>query len=91
MQNYTAGDAAYTRLNLYGHMLEMLNMNIRGAAANGIEKKEILSVVTLIRTSAEEESVTQQISVKKQKEIVVLADNVLDNMMREYNNLERGK
>ena len=38
MQNYTAGDAAYTRLNLYDYMLEMLNMNIRGAAKNGIEK-----------------------------------------------------
>ena len=91
MQDYIAGDAAYTRLNLYGHMLEMLNMNIRGAAKNGIEKKEFLGVVTLIRTSAERESVTQQISIKKQKEIVALADNVLDNMIREYNNLERGK
>ncbi len=91
MQNYVAGDAAYTRMKLYGNILDMLNVNIRGLAVNGIEKKEIQKIITQICTATMNESVTQQTSIRKQEEILALIDNVLDNIRREYENLERGQ
>lgn len=90
MHNYTAGDAAYTRLNLYGYILDMLNVNIRGLAVNGIEKERIQEIMTQIRESAKDENITQQMSIKKQEEILLSVNNVLDNITREYGNLERG-
>lgn len=91
MQNYSAGDAAYTRLTLYGYILDMLNVNIKGLAVNGIDKKEIQSVLTQIETAAKGESITQQTSINKQEEILSSIDNVLDNIAREYKSLERGQ
>ena len=91
MKNYSAGDAAYTRLNLYGHILYMLNVNIKGLAVNGIERKEIQELLTQIRTAAKGESITQQISIRKREEILSSIDNVLDNIGREYESLERGQ
>lgn len=91
MQDYSAGDAAYTRLTLYGHILDMLNVNIKGLAVNGIDKKEIQEILTQIRKAAKGESITQQTSIKKQEEILSSIDNVLDNIVREYESLERGQ
>lgn len=90
MQNYAAGDAAYTRLNLYGHILDMLNVNIRGLAVNGIEREKIQEILTKICESAKNENITQQMSIKKQEEIFLSINNVWDNVIREYGNLERG-
>lgn len=91
MQEYSAGDAAYTRLTLYGHILDMLNVNIKGLAVNGIERTEIQEILTQIRKAAKSESITQQTSIKKQEEIFSSIDNVLDNIGREYESLERGQ
>ncbi len=91
MQAYTAGDAAYTRLTIYGHILEMLNVNIRGLAINGIEKDQIQEILVQIQTAAKSESITQQISLKKREEIFLTIENVLDNLGREYINIERGR
>ena len=90
MQNYTAGDAAYTRLTLYGYILDMLNVNIRGLAVTGIEKEKIQEILTQISVSTKNESITQQMSIKKQEEILLSVKNVLDNIRREYGSLERG-
>ena len=91
MQRYSAGDAAYTRLTLYGYILDMLNVNIKGLAVNGIEKGQIQEIVVQIRMAAKAESITQQTSIKKQEEILSSIENVLDNIIREYKNLERGQ
>ena len=91
MKNYSAGDAAYTRLTLYGHILDMLNVNIKGLALNGIERKEIQEIVMQIRTAAKGESITQQTSIRKQEEILSSIANILDNIGREYESLERGQ
>ena len=91
MKNYSAGDAAYTRLTLYGHILDMLNVNIKGLALNGIERKEIQEIVMQIRTAAKGESITQQTSIRKQEEILSSLANILDNIGREYESLERGQ
>ena len=90
MQNYTAGDAAYTRLTLYGYIVDMLNVNIRGLAVTGIEKEKIQEILTQISVSTKNESITQQMSIKKQEEILLSVKNVLDNIRREYGSLERG-
>ena len=90
MQNYTAGDAAYTRLTLYGYIVDMLNVNIRGLAVTGIEKEKIQEILTQISVSTKNESITQQMSIKKQEDILLSVKNVLDNIRREYGSLERG-
>lgn len=91
MQNYSAGDAAYTRLTLYGHIVDMLNVNIKGMALNGIEKKEVQNILSEIRNAAKNESITQQTSIRKQEELLKSIENVLDNIQREYASLERGQ
>ena len=47
-------------------------------------------IMTQIRESAKDENITQQMSIKKQEEILLSINNVLDNVIREYGNLERG-
>ena len=90
MQAYSAKDAAYTRLTLYGHILDMLNVNLKGLAVNGIDQKEVESVLSKIEKAAGKESVTQQTSVNKQKEVLSSVENVRDNLQREYASAERG-
>ena len=68
----------------------MLNVNIRGLAVTGIEKEKIQEILTQISVSTKNESITQQMSIKKQEEILLSVKNVLDNIRREYGSLERG-
>lgn len=91
MQDYSAKDAAFIRLSLYGHIVDMLNVNIRGLAANGIEKKDVQDILDTILTAAKNESVTQQTSIKKQEQLMLSIENVLENLRREYESMERGK
>lgn len=91
MQDYSAKDAAFIRLSLYGHIVDMLNVNIRGLAANGIEKKDIQDILNTILTAAKNESVTQQTSIKKQEQLMLSIENVWENLRREYESMERGK
>ena len=44
-----------------------------------------------IRTAAKGESITQQTSIRKQEEILSSIANILDNIGREYESLERGQ
>lgn len=91
MQDYSAKDAAFIRLSLYVHLLDMLNVNMKGLAVNGIEKKDVQNILHEIDSAAKSESVTQQISIKKQERLLLSIENVLDNLQREYESLERGK
>lgn len=91
MSGYSAGDAAYTRLNLYGYILDMLNVNIKGFALKDITQQEVESILKQVKDAAKGESVTQEVSINKQNEIFLKIDNVLDNVQREYESLERGQ
>ena len=91
MQNYSEGDAAYTRLNLYGYILDMLNVNIRGFALNEITQEDVKSILTSIKKAANNESITQEASIQKRETIFTKIDNILDNLQREYESLERGQ
>lgn len=88
MSGYSAGDAAYTRLNLYGHILDMLNINIKGFALKDIAQGDIEAILQQIKDAANRESVTQEVSINKQEEILMQIDNILDNVQREYESLE---
>lgn len=92
MESYSAGDAAYTRLNLYGYILDMLNVNIKGFALKEITQQEVVDILNQVKDAAKGESVTQEVSINKQNEILLQIDNVLDNVQREYDrSLERGE
>ena len=89
MKGYQASDAAYIRLTIYGHILEMLNVNLRGFSMNEIERKEVEEVLIQIRNTLKEENVTQQVSLKKQEELLLVVENVLENLNREYESRRR--
>lgn len=91
MQKYSEGDAAYTRLNLYGYILDMVNVNIRGFALNDITQEEVKNILTSIREAANNESITQEASIQKRESLLMKIDNILDNLQREYKSLERGQ
>ncbi len=90
MQKYEAGDAAYTRLVLYEHIVNMLNVNIRGFAIVGIEQTEVKSLFEKIADVANKESITQPTSIEKREELLRQVENALDNLGREYGSLQRG-
>lgn len=89
MQNYEAADAAYTRLNLYSSTLDMLNINIKGLTDKGIPREDVKNLISKIGDAAANESVTQQKSLEKQESIESQVVNILDNVEREYNTVER--
>lgn len=91
MQNYVEGDAAYTRLNLYGYILNMINVNIRGFALNDITKEEVNDILSSIKKAANNESITQEVSIQKRNTLLLEIDNIADNLQREYDSLERGQ
>lgn len=91
MQNYSEGDAAYTRLNLYGYILDMINVNIKGFAVNEITQEEVEAILNSIKKAAVNESITQEVSIQKREALLMKIENILDNLQREYENLERGQ
>lgn len=91
MKQYSASDAAYTRLTLCDHILDMLNVNIKGMAANDIEQSELNAILLQIAELVNAESVTQDRNLEKQAKIISKMTNIRDNMQREYGNLERGQ
>jgi len=91
MKQYSASDAAYTRLTLCDHILDMLNVNIKGMAANDIEQSELNAILLQVEELVNAESVTQDRNLEKQAEIISKITNIRDNIQREYGNLERGQ
>ena len=90
MQNYKAADGAYTRLTIYEAVLNLLNVNLKGFAVNNVEEKQVREVLLCLRESMKKESITQERTIEKQKELLSVVENVLDNLQREYKNMERG-
>lgn len=90
MQSYKDADAAYTRLTLYQRLLEVIRANARGMVVNGITRDEARSLVTNVKTAIRNESVTQEKSLALQEELKLEADNVLEDVEREYNSVKGG-
>ncbi len=90
MKDHYAGDAAYIRLVMYENILNMINVNLRGLAVNGIERAQAEEVIQSILDACQAESVTQKLSIEKQDSIEALVEDILDNVSREYSSLERG-
>ena len=80
-----------SRLTLCDHILDMLNVNIKGMAANDIEQSELNAILLQVEELVNAESVTQDRNLEKQAEIISKMTNIRDNMQREYGNLERGQ
>ncbi len=91
MKTYSSNDAAYTRLTLYQRILDMLNVNIRGLALTGVEQETVVRLIEDIKAAVEAESITQKKSITLQEQILADSENVLDNLVREYESLKRGE
>lgn len=89
MKNYDAPDAAYTRLSLYSNILDMLNVNVKGFMDKDISRETLDTLIQKIGDAAENEGVTQKKSLETQEKIKRQTENILDNMQREYDTVER--
>lgn len=91
MQGYTSSDAAYTRLTLYQRIMDTVNVNGRGFALNQVPQTEVVQMLRNICAAVEGESITQAASIALQEQILQQAQQVEENISREYENLKRGE
>lgn len=92
MQSYTPdlgeNDAVRIRLTLYQRIQDMINTNIRGFAASGVEQQKLLETIETVKTYIAAEAATGE-NMDMQNILLSYCNDILDNIDREYSNLNR--
>lgn len=86
IENYDYDDAAYIRLTMYREIENLLNDHRKGFATTQVEQESVLSLLQMIVDKTETLSVTQQISMNLQEDILKSYEEYAQNIERAYTN-----
>ncbi len=89
LEEYKKEDAAYIRLSMYKEIANLLNAHRKGLAACQVEQAKVESVYAQLSKDAEALSVTQQISLDLQEDVLEGVEMYMDNLRRTYSNTEQ--
>lgn len=88
MDTYDYDDASYIKLTMYQEVMNLLYDHRKSFATTQVAKEDVLQLMGQIRDKAEALSVTQQVSMDIQSDILDSYADYVENIERSYTNTE---